>query len=232
MFKKKIPSGLVPVTLTLNGVKINKHIPTGWEYVTYGQMLEVTQAGSDWNKVVSIFTGIDADTLKSSEIKGVHLILELLKFISAPKIEYYLPKTILGYEVKDNLEVENVARYQDLENILRGFSETDQLANLRLYPLIVATYVVKPYDYKDAESLAPAFLDAPAMEVLAIGNFMQMNMRGLKYLIPLLFPRVDTHLNRLLRVMKGFLSRLAFMARYYSWRKTLPTSVQNYLNGR
>lgn len=230
LFKRSIPPGLVPVTLEMNGVKINKSIPTGWEYVTFGQFIEVSKAGDDWNKIISVFTGIEADTLAKAEIKGAQTLIQLLGFVFRPLPSYGIPKTVLGYQMPDNLELNSTARYQDLEGILKTFQE-DNISNIEKYPLIVATYAVRPYDYQEAEKLAPAFLDAPALEVLAVGNFTLVNITALRSNMPINYLREDSPLSKLRLGMRNFTRRLDSTLHYYSWKRKLPTSVRSYLNG-
>ncbi len=230
LFNRSLPSGLVPVTLQLNGVKLSKNIPTGWEHVTFKQFIELSKAGADWNKIVSVFTRIAPETLAKAEIKGAQTLIQLLGFVFRPLPDYGIPKIVLGHQMPDNLELNSVARYQDLEAILKTFGD-DNLANVEKYPLITATYAVNPYDFQEAEKLAPAFLDAPALEVLAVGNFTLVNITALRSNMPINYLREASLLSRLRQAMKNFTNRLVLTLRYYSWKASLPTSVRRYLNG-
>lgn len=217
-------------TFTLNGVKTQCNLPVCWEEVTFRQLLGYQNA-KDAADVLSVFTGIDAETLRKAKIPQLQTLLAVLSFLSTQKIDYILPKEILGYRIKDNLEIEEIQRYADLENIIKEFKDGD-LKNLEKYPLMVATYVVEPYNYKDAENLAPAFLDAPAMEVLAVGNFMQVNISVLKSITPTIVRLAALPRNNWKQGMRNFIVRSAFSVSLYFLKRRLPYPVRNFLGGR
>ena len=220
------------VDIKLNGVKLTKDIPGSWYEVTFGQMLKMMACKSDLAECVSIFTGIDVDTLNKANIGNLQTVITLLSFRLTPLPQYLLPKTVMGYDVK-NLEIENIARYADLEGIIKPFMGQEGAENeiLTKYPLMVATYAVEPYSYQRAEALADYFLDAPAMEVLAVGNFTLVNMLGLRNITPTIVPQGASMRRRLRQALRNFTFDLVSTLRYYSWRSRQNKAVRNYLNG-
>ena len=217
-------------TLTLNGVKKTVELPVCWEEVKFGQLLGYNKA-KDAAEVLSVFTGIDADTIRKAKIPQLETLLAVLSFLRNQQIDYTLPKEILGYKIKDNLEIEEIQRYADLEAIIKEFKDGDP-SNLEKYPLMVSTYVVEPYNFKDAENMAPTFLDAPAMEVLAVGNFMQVNMRVLNAIMPIIVRLGALPRNNWRQGMRNYISRLAFSVSLYFLKRRLPLPVRSYLDGR
>ena len=94
MLSSKTRKGL-KATFKLNGVKIEKNLPVCWEEVTFGQLLAY-QAVKDAADVLSIFTGIDAETLRGAKIANLPTLLACLSFLKNQPVDYVLPKEILG----------------------------------------------------------------------------------------------------------------------------------------
>lgn len=222
-------------TFKLNGVSVVKDIPTRWEEVSWSQFIAISKAGDDRGKVLSILSGIDYDTLKTAQISNFTALMQLISWVWATKLDPLLPSkiTILGtnheYPVANNLELTEYDRYMDLDRIVRSMTDENVLDH---FPLICATYAVNPYKWEDAEALAKEFHNAPCTEVMAIGNFTQVNILGLRNIIPTIALRGDTRLNRWRRAMRHWAEYLAVTLRYYSLRKTLPTSVKKFIDGR
>ena len=217
-------------TFKLNGVKVEKTLPVCWEEVTFRQMLAHIKA-KDAADVLSVFTGIDAETLRSAKIQNLPTLLSCLSFLSTQKMDYVLPKEILGHKIKDNIEIEEIQRYADLEGIIKTFKDGDP-KNLESYPLMVATYVVNPYNFKDAENMASTFLDAPALEVLAVGNFMLVNIRVLSVITPIIVRLGALPQNNWRRGLRNYIARSVFSLSLYFLKRKLPSPVKRYLNGR
>lgn len=216
------------VKITLNGLAITKDIPDSWDKVTFRQSLEIT--GKSKVYALSVFTGIPEETIRIAKVHNAAAVMELLGFLDRD-ITYTMPESIMGYKLPKDLESESIAQYADITEIVSKFDEEDQLKNVAKYPLIVATYCVKPYDFKEAEKIAEKLFDAPCTEVMAIGNFTLARLLASKLNIPNPFLRVGTPPNRLKRVMISWRNRLDFTIRYFSWRKALPSPVKSYLNG-
>lgn len=220
------------VHITLNGLKVTKDIPESWDKVTFGQCLELIKAGPEAKiKALSIFTGIEMELLNKAKIHNLYPVLEILSFLDK-EMEYSIPNEVMGYKIPKDLESESIAQYADIQELVKKFKEDDNVGNLSYYPLIVATYCVNPYDFKKAEELAETFLNAPCMEVMAVGNFTLARLLASKLNMAIPSLRGATRLNRLKLAMINWLYRLASTIRFYSWKKALPSPVRNYLNGR
>lgn len=225
----KLPSGLLPVTLTLNGVKVNKNIPTSWEYVTFRQFLDLVGKETD-EEIISVLLGIDLETVKKARFTNLSMIKAMIQFTRG-KLEYELPKSILGYTIRPNIEIEEIQRYADLESILKGFGE-DGKENMKQFPLMVTTYIVEPYNFKDAENMAPAFLDAPALEVLAVANFIRTNIIVSKAITPVILQLAALQRRRSRLVMRSFIARLVFSVYWFFLKRRFPNPVRSYLSGQ
>lgn len=212
--------------LTLNGIKVVKDIPETWDKVPFKQFKKLAECGTDRVKKLSLFTDIDEVTLRKAEIKNLDTLMEVLRF-TEKETKYELPLEVLGHKIPHNLEVENIARYADLQKIIDENKENI----LDFYPLIVATYVVNPYDYKEAEKLASKFEYAPCWEVMAIGNFTLAKLLASRASMLKLSPPEATRLRRLRRDIRNWLLRLVFTIHYFSWKKSLPSPERNFLSG-
>lgn len=213
------------VQFKLNGVKVEKNIPACWDDVTFRQLLAFTKA-KDEAEVLSVFTGIDPETIRKSKISNLPTLLALLSFLKNQPIDYTLPKTIMGYPVNEDVEIQEIERYAALENILKKFKDGDP-ANLEYYPAIVSTYCCDL-----DKDLSDYFMDAPAMEVLAVANFTQVNIHVLSVITPIIARLAALPRNNWKQVMSGYIMRLAFSVSFYFLKRRLPPPVRRYLNGR
>lgn len=216
---------------TLNGVRIEKDVPECWEKVSFRQYIDLIKAGDDFVKQVAILTGLDEAVLVKAEITNFAALREIIKFVYVEMVPV-IPKVLLGAPIPADLETGSIAQYVDVQEIAKKFVKDDNIGNLEHYPLIVATYCVKPYDYKEAEKLAPSIFNAPCSEVMAIANFTLAKLIASKLNIQIPSLQAVTPLSKLRRVMRSWLYRLDFTIRYYSWKRKLPSPVQNYLNGQ
>lgn len=209
------------ITITINGKPECRELPTSWPQVTFGQFIELVDCLDDPCKVLSVFTGIGPDVIRNSQIQNLETIIAVLSFLNGqpPTV---IPKAILGYPVPTDLGLETIAQFEDLKNELKTVNaETPVKEQFLKYPLYVATYCIKPYSWQEAEKLAPKFLNAPASEVLAIGNFTLMKLIGLKIGTEIKAPKAATRMKKLKLAMIGFLRRLVLKFRLRaSWELT------------
>lgn len=207
--------------ITLNGVKVCKDIPTGWEQVSFKDFLALGD-----NKeltALTVFTGIDADTLKKSSITNLNSLLNALAFLKTEVPLFKYPKKILDFDVRQDLGFETFGQYSDIKDELDKGKMGMEL--IQQYPLMCAIYTAKqPYDFKEAEKNAELFMNAPCVEVLAVGNFLLMKLVGLSRSTDPNYPNHLTPLRKLKLVLRGWLSRLAFTVRYYILKKKLNIS--------
>jgi len=203
--------------ITLNGVKVQKKIPTKWEEVKFKDFLQLQD-----NKeitAVSIFTGIDIETLRKANIKNLDALLACLTFLKKQPDLFNIPKSILGHEINQDLGFEAFGMYSDLKDELDKGLEGLEL--IKQYPLFCAIYCTKPYDFKVAESKVEEFNEAPCTEVLALGNFLLMRLVGLKINTERTSQKQLTALRRLRLALKGFRARLAFRVRFFILKRRL-----------
>jgi len=216
-------------------------IPTGWGQVTFKQYLGLIKAGSDINETLSVFTGIDASIIKKAIVKNLGAVTACLHFLNKPPV-YLTPVTCMGFKIPKNLDGESTAQFEDLKDILSKMRYTseekpnltpeDIQHNYSLYPLIVATFAERPYDYQRAEYLAKQFLNAPCTEVLAIGNFTRVRLHALSNgMLPTSRPDRGTTLHKLKLALINWLNNLASSIRYHTWKRSLPSNEQRFLNG-
>lgn len=218
--------------IKINEEAVSREIPNAWHMVTFRQSIALFRAGEDIEKIISVFTGIDPEVIKTAKIKNFNVLMSCLSFLKKP-MNMVMPSTCLGIKVPDNIEEEAVSRYADIQAVASKFTEEDRIGNIEQYPIIAATYLTpSPYNYKEAEKLAERLWDAPCVEVMAIANFT---------LVRLIESRSGTlnssHLagtlrNRLRQATINWLNRLAFTIRYGTWKRSLPSHVRNSLNGR
>lgn len=200
----------------LNGVKFKKEMPTGWEQVTFRQFLKLKD-----NKdltALSVFTGLDPETLKKANIKNFDDVIRALSFTNYPPDLLKLPKSILGYPVRQDLGFEPFGRYTDIKDIVTKEQSEGELINQ--YPLMACIYTMPgEYKFQEAEKNAEQFQEAPCTEVLALGNFLLMRLIGLKNTTGTTSQNQPTLLRKLKLVFLLWRARLAFTLRYYIWKK-------------
>lgn len=208
------------ITITLNGVRVKKELPESWGNVTFQNYLDLLFCGDDYVKIIALFTGVEESILRAARIENLSLIISTLKFLSTP-MKYRIPDQILGHKIPKDLELQTIGQFEDLKSERLKFSD-DKIANLRKYPLIVATYLIDDYSWEAAEKLAPQLFNLSCQEVLAVGNFTLVKLIELRSntsQTSLLAP--DTPMNRLKLAMKAWLKNMAFSARYYLWKRRL-----------
>lgn len=207
------------ITMTMNGITVHKEIPTSWAGVTFKEFIKLAKCQTVTDKL-SVFTGIDVETLKKAKINNLYQIIALLSFTETKPEVSKLPWSIAGYRMPANIETDEIGRFEDLKLEAAKINQ-EELESVSAYAMFCAIYATDPYDYKEAEKLKDVFMKAPCEEVVAIGNFtllklIELNNPGL------LKPQSQSSLLKKWRlVMRGWLSRLAFTVRYYSWRRKL-----------
>lgn len=206
--------------ITLNGVKVEKEIPTSWDKVSFRKFLELSKDDTlDELKTLSIFTGIETDTLRKAKIFGLESVLAAISFTRS-QILTPLPKTILGYDVPKDLGFETMGQYIDLKDELDKGKKGMEL--IQQFPLFCAIYTMKEYDFKLAEKRAEQFLDAPCTEVMGVGNFILMKLAALRLTTEASYLKAKaTRRRRWLLALLIWLKNMAFTVRYYFWKRKL-----------
>lgn len=206
------------ITASLNGVKTTKDIPTHWGSVTFKQFIDLSIIGADDLGILSYFFGIDRETLRKAKINNLDDVIHAVQFLRNEIDFKNVPSEILGYEIPKNLEFESVAQYEDIKAEIAKHKDGKEIDIIKLYPLFVATYAMKPYDGLKVDDFSQQFWQAPCGEVLAIGNFTLMKLSGLKR------PSRITRLlgviakTKSMQAIRNWLRNLAFTVRYSSWK--------------
>lgn len=205
------------INIELNGVATWRDMPTSWADVTFGQFLRLEACGNDPAKIFELFLGIEADVIRKAKIHGLDQIMLKIKFLQEqPPMD--LPTAVLGHPIPKDLGLESLGQYIDLrQDVDNGAKRTPREA-LERYPVYLATYACKPYDWQDAEAMAPKFLDAPASEVLAVGHFTLLKLIGLSVPTPKSSQNLRTRLKSFRQGLRIWVRNTGIMARYYIWR--------------
>jgi hypothetical protein len=215
--------------ITLQGVTVQKEIPTSWEQVTFRQLLDLTE--TDELKALSLFTGIEPDILRKAQITGLDKLLTALSFIHKPCPTNLLCKEIQtsegNYPVITDVGFESFGQYVDIKQTLDELEKITDLGKkgmetLKVYPLLCAIYTVKPYDFKIAESRTELFFNAPCTEVVAVGNFILMKLIALRSTIEANSQRQEaTPMKKFRLALKAWWTNMVFTVRFYFWKKKL-----------
>lgn len=224
------------VKITTNSLTIDREIPTSWEEVTFKQFLAIADCKNE-KEIFAALTGVDAETLAKAKIKGLDKIIALLSFLSHKPQITYLPTKVLGYSIPQNLEFEEVQIYEDLKSEMREVDkitkdetskENEVLLRYTLYcAMFTCSQVYGEYDYEKATLIAPQFMNAPAVEVLAVGNFTLVKFIGLKRGINPLLPERLTLWKKSKLVLISKLKSMAFTVRYYILKRKLRLQENN-----
>ena len=212
------------ITIHLGKEKTVREIPVSWGQLTFRQFVELSKCGEDYVKILSLFTGIPGEKIRDARIENLETIIHFLSFLKT-KIPMEMPKKILGHDIPEDLGLRSIAQYEDLKDALRKTSEQDQINN---FPLYCATYACDPYDWQDAEKLSEKFWDAPAGEVLAVGNFTLLKLTGLNLPIRNNYPIYVTLKRKLAQGFRDWRLRLVSIIRYIRWRITPNTKETSY----
>jgi hypothetical protein len=191
----------VKATIILNKREYKRDIPISWDQVTFGDFLKLESCGDDIIKVIAMLTRLDYEQVKLAKIKNLEGIMTTLGFLKRPHpmlhadfskmsadqlknfhqvVREHLPMEIYGYPVPKNLEMEQAQMYMDLNTFVKESKDLTPLEQLERYTLYVATYATVKFkgehDWRHAVQLAPVFLNAPCVEVMAVGNFTLLNL--------------------------------------------------------
>jgi len=199
---------MLKVTFKTTKSNVERYIPTRWEEVTFKHYLDMQDAGDDYVKVLSVFTGMPEDVVRRSAILQLESVIQALSFIYTT-MPMQVPQKILGYEVPKDLGFKSIAQFQDLREDMK--EKRVPIEQIKRYPLYCATYAMAEYDWRKAEEMQAEFLQAPAPEVIAIGNFTLRKLVGLRIGKQLNFPKQVTRVQRWKLALKGWLIRLDFL---------------------
>jgi len=213
--------------IKLNGVTVEREIPTNWKQVTFRQFMKLAECGSDEVKIISLFTGVEEATLKKATLYNLGQILNALSFLKNQEMDYTVPESILGYKIPKNLEFETIGQYQDLK-LEAGQMKEGDIKSFEKYPHFVAIYATTPYDFQEAEKKIDYFFDAPCEEVMAVGNFTLLKLAELTNGIRLNFQKSNSPMKKLKLALVAWLKNSIFTLRYYIWKRRLRLHEKSY----
>lgn len=164
-------------------------MPSAWHETTFFQYVSVMQGISDTGKVISLFTGVDHETIKKANFTGLELVITALSFLrTVPEIpatisqvgKYKLPLDSNG---EFNVQMESLAQFEDLRAIIKKLPNNDVIALTKSYSYIVAIYLQKirdgEYDPDKAKSMVAEVEQMPALEVVSAGSFFLIKLLNL-----------------------------------------------------
>lgn len=211
------------VTAELNGVTVERNIPTSWGEVSYGDMIEISDIGDDKGKALAVFLKMDEQTIRKAKIFNLDSILSLLSFLDK-EIEPVVPESVLGYKVPKDLGFEYISQYQDLKEHIKNIGKVSNKEALLNYCQYVAVYACKAkhghYDWKLAEEMASEFLQAPCTEVMGIGNFTLKKLIGSMINTKQNSRNQNILMKKFRLVLTACRLRLGFLLRSISWLKS------------
>lgn len=201
-------------------------IPTRWEEVTFIQLLAINDANNDWIKIFAIFLEEPAETIGNARVENGTLdeLLVCLSFLTSTEIPRDLPNKILGYDLPKDLGFETIGQYQYIRDDVAETAHLPADEQMRRYALYCAVYAQPQtndgeFDYEKAEALAEDFMNAPAMEVLAVGSFTVLKLIGLNRPIKDVSRSRTTLMKKLLLAIHAWLRYTGSTAQLWLWRR-------------
>ena len=167
-------------------IKINgesKKLPGSWDELTFRDFLKLAKCNTEGDQLAALM-GIQPDTLRKAKISNLEDILRYISFLSTP-MPNYVPSAILGYAVPQDLQFQEVGRFEDVKSIAQSFKRVDDgLADgeLEKYTEIVTVFAMPNYldaTPEEQKKFAEQFMDAPCWEVMAVGNFTLVKLADL-----------------------------------------------------
>lgn len=166
------------ITFKINGQKYL--IPSTWSDVTYSQMIAIIERPTLVDQI-SIFTGIDKQTLIKSEFKNVETIALTLSFLTTPPPFEAKPTMLIGpYVLPSDVTILSLGQFEDLRQLLskgpkKIETTMDHLQMNNLYLEACAIYVNKleygEYLPENTYKIKEKLKQYSCMEVISTGAF-------------------------------------------------------------
>lgn len=170
------------IPFKVNGKTIK--VKSTWDDVTYGEYLQIIDAGPDTSLILSILTGVPHETLRKAKIKGADQLLMVVGFANTspeilPTIQQVGPYKLPLKGGKFEVQFESLGQFEDLRAVMakdiKGSADV-----LRSYPKAVAIYLQKirdgEYDGLKAQDMESEVLALPCREVLTAGSFFLLKL--------------------------------------------------------
>jgi hypothetical protein len=188
---------MIPFTIELNGVKVNKQIPTSWDEVTFDQYLRLFKDDLDAADKISIFTDVDRDVILKAKITGAEQLFYALDFSKTEPIFDKMPDTILGVQIPKDITYHALGPFLDSLNIIINLKNSAEDWTLSLAKYVaIYVYAIQQdwhgYDYEKAMLLLPEIMKLPAREVAVAGSFFIIKLAKLNQNTEKTSPTKDT----------------------------------------
>lgn len=213
-------------------------IPTRWEEVTFRQLLAINEANDDWLKIFGIFLEEPAEDIGNARVENGALdeLLVCLSFLTSTEIPKVMPTKILGYDLPKDLGFETIGQYQYIREDVADSANMTPIEQMRRHALYCAVYAQPQtnngeFDFEKAEAMAEKFMDAPAMEVLAVGSFTVVKLIGLSKPINDVSRRPLTLMRRLRLAFQSWLVFTVSTVRLWLWRRNWGSPRKSYTRG-
>jgi hypothetical protein len=220
------------ITIKVDELRYDREIPTRWAEVTWDQFLKMSDCTTETETFAAIL-GLDMDTMNRAKIKNAGQVLSILAFLKNTKPELtHVPARILGYTIPKDLETETIQIYEHIKAEMRDVEDKkDPKAAIRKYPLYIAMFVCEQsyggYSYDKSVILSEVFMKAPALEVLAVGNFTILKLIGLNRGTNLFARKAPSRLRNLKLAFKALIKNMAFTIRYAILKRRLGINDTN-----
>lgn len=168
------------IEFKLNGKGLS--IPTQWEEVNIIQYCQILKGTPSEDKLISIFTGIDCETLKNSIIIGLDQVLIALYFIKKPPV-VTMPDKVGPFKIKNpDIQFESLAMFEDMKSVMIN-APKDLPGFTMCYADMCAIYLQKErdgvYSFQKAKEMLPDVHKYPALEVIGLGSFFLIKLMAL-----------------------------------------------------
>jgi len=213
-------------------------IPTRWEEVTFRQLLAINECNDDWLKIFGVFLEEPSEAIGNARAETGTLdeLLICLSFLTTTEIPKGVPTSILGYDLPKDLGFETIGQYQYIREDVASTATLNANDQIRRYALYCAVYAQPQtndgeFDFEKAEEMAEQFMNAPAMEVLAVGSFTLLKLIGLSRPINDVSRKEITLTKKLLLVIRAWLIFTVSTVRLWLWRKRLGAQRKSFITG-
>lgn len=208
-------------------------LPYKWDQVTFRQGLKLIDC-KDTADTLAVFLGLDPVTLRKATIKNLKEVLERINFTNQ-MMPTILPKSLNGFMIPADLNFQTICRYEDAKELVKKVIPEKQgdpitAAMLENYVPIVGIYAMPHYEnasIEERKEFADQFYNSPCGEVMAVGNFTVIRFSPSKINVWKLYPKVSTLMHKLRLVLTVYKTRLAFLVRYFTWKKKHRINVTN-----
>jgi hypothetical protein len=164
-------------------------IPSTWYDPTFEQHLKIMEKPLSTLEVISVFTGIEVEKLRTANIEGLDMVIATLSFLKKP-ITYDSKLTKIGkYELplnskgEFNIQFESLAQFEDMSSAMMKVPDKNALEHTKAYSKYVSIYLQKIRDGKyipdKAKQMEAEVMLMPAYQVIVLGGFFFIKLLNL-----------------------------------------------------